>query len=134
MGICCRPPSSDRLFISELYKSISRALDLFPNRKIYLFGDFNFPYLNWSCMSSPCSASCEFIELCLDFNFTQLVSEPTHDNNILDLNLKTEPHTIRLILQLNDFSEHNLLQFSINTPLTFSGVQREVTRDYSKAN
>lgn len=85
MGVCYRPPSSDRLFVSELHRSISRALDLFPTRKIYSFGDFNFPDINWSRTSSSNSTSSEFIELCLDFNFTQLVSEPTRDTNILDL-------------------------------------------------
>lgn len=134
MGVCYRPPSSDRLFVSELHKSIARALDLFPTRKIYLFGDFNFPDINWSLMSSSSSASSEFIELCYDFNFTQLVSQPTRDTNILDLILTTEPHTIGPVVQLDGFSDHNLLQFSINIPLKFPGVQRKVIRDYSKAN
>lgn len=134
MGVCYRPPASDRLFVSDLHKTISRALEQFPTNKIYLFGDFNFPDINWSRLSSSSSESSDFIELCLEFNLTQIVTEPTRGTNILDLILTTEPHSISPVVQLDGFSDHNLLQFSINIPRNFAGVERKVIRDYNRAN
>ena len=49
-------------------------------------GDFNLPRINWSTLTGPPDTKCmELIDLCIRNNLTQLVTESTRMNNILDL-------------------------------------------------
>lgn len=121
LGACYRPPDADSSFSTELCSNIERATQLFSADVIYLFGDFNYPLIDWSALSSTCRASSDFLELTLDFNLSQVVNQCTRGSNILDLVLTTAPKTTGPISYIEGFSDHRLLNFYINLPLNFSG-------------
>lgn len=77
IGNCYRAPNSDHSFSDKLRESIARALELFHADITYLFGDFNFPQIDWTLLSSPCTVSSGLIDLTLDFNLFQVVTQPT---------------------------------------------------------
>ena len=68
---------------------------------IWVLGDLNYPKLDWDKDDVPyIKAGCahtklydSFIETMSDFNFSQMVREPTRQGNILDLFLTTN-HTL----------------------------------------
>lgn len=94
IGVCYRPPDCGISFIHNLRSSISAAVDYCSPSDIYLFGDFNFPQIDWANLSSPSHAATEFINLTLDFYLFQVISQNSRGSNILDLVLTTTPETI----------------------------------------
>lgn len=134
IGVCYRPPDCGISFIHNLRSSISAAVDYCSPSDIYLFGDFNFPQIDWANLSSPSHAATEFINLTLDFYLFQVISQNTRGSNILDLVLTTAPETIGQVMYLDGFSDHKLLQFDILVPCLFPGQSTKMIRDYSKAN
>lgn len=122
-GFCYRPPDSTKCFVNELWSSIDKATELCLTKFTYLLGDFNFPLIDWSQLSSSCRLSTEFIDLTVNFNLCQVVHLPTRGNNLLDLILTNAPETIGQITHLDGFSDHNLLQTTINVPFQFAGVE-----------
>ena len=65
---------------------------LIPNRVCCLAGDFNLPDLNWDLLSAPVDGVHNvFLDLFLNNCLSQLVTEPTCGNNILDLFLTCTP-------------------------------------------
>jgi hypothetical protein len=80
-----RPPSSNKSNLDKLSEIISKA----PSNT-FLFGDFNLPKINWNNLTSD-SFSKDFMNACLDNNFSQFIDFPTHKhNNILDLVLSND--------------------------------------------
>lgn len=78
--------------------------------------------------------SLDFVNFALDFNFAQIINQPTRGNNILDLLLTSDPDNVGEISCFEGFSDHKLIQLSINIPLKVAGKTTKVIRDYSKAN
>lgn len=129
-----RAPDCNSSFINALRDTINKAIELFPADSVYLLGDFNYPLIDWAKLSSPCHTSSEFINLSLDFNLFQAVTKPTRGSNVLDLLLSTAPETIGHIEYLDGFSDHHLLQITINITPQVTGVTRKQIRDYNKGN
>lgn len=134
LGCCYRPPDSSVLFVSDLRNSITHAIRTCPAESIFLFGDFNLSSINWKQLSSTCRLSSDFIALTLDFNLSQIVSQPTRDSNIPDLVLTTVPNTVEKITYLDGFSDHKLMQLNIKVPSRFSGPTTKIIRDYNRGN
>lgn len=134
IGSCYRPPDCYHSFVDDLWSSITQASKLCRTDAIYIFGNFNFPEVDWIHLSSSCHNSTEFINRALDFNVFQIVTQPTRGSNILDLILTTVPETVGIILNIDGFSDHSLLQVTLNIPLPFSGTDHKKIRDDSKAN
>lgn len=92
---CYCPPDAHSSFPKDLRDNIERATQLYPADIIYLFGDFNYPLIDWSTMSTTCRVSSNFLELTLDYNLSQVVHQCTRGTNILDLVLTDAPETTR---------------------------------------
>ena len=80
------------------------------------FGDFNLPKLNWSDGSPESKPDCSlskvydtFLTTIEDYNFTQVVSEPTRQENILDLFLTTNPTLISNIHCSPGLGDHDIV-------------------------
>lgn len=112
----------------------TRHLELFPTDITYLFGDFNFPLIDWEGLSSPCNMSTEFINLTLDYDLSQTVSQPTRVSNILDFILTDNPETVVHIEHLDGFSDHNLLQLTLNVLSPVYNTLPKLIRDNNKGN
>lgn len=134
IGACYRAPASDNSFLNSLRDSVSEALHLCPANHVYLFGDFNFMLIDWEHMSSSCHASLELINLTLDFNLFQIIKEPTRALNILDLVFTNVPDTVVSLSNVDGFSDHNLIQLTLNIPKPVPGTTKKQIRDYNRAN
>lgn len=133
--VCYRPPNSDSNFSDDLHINLTEIKTLYPKADIILFGDFNFPSINWSNLSFTGSGeSGSFLDVCHDFNLTQLVDQPTRDANILDLVLTTSPQLIQTITYTDGFSDHKLLHVVLSFPVHAKCPVFKVIRDYSKAD
>lgn len=139
---CYRPPNAPSSFCSELHDVLNRILVRFPSSPIFLLGDFNMPKIIWSGAfpstldSSPDSIG--FINLCTDFNFSQLITQPTRitttSANILDLVLTTLPELVHSLAFLPGLSDHSFIQFDLKDTSTRVRPNPKYIRVYSKAN
>lgn len=134
VGCCYRPPDSNSSFNDQLRISLEKACEVFPSNITYLFGDFNFPSVDWDRLSSSCNMSTEFINLTLDYNLSRTVSQPTRGSNILDLILTSHPETLVHIEHVDGFSDHSLLQVTLNIPSPVTDMSPKIIRNYNKGN
>ncbi|KAK6061746.1 hypothetical protein COOONC_00585, partial [Cooperia oncophora] len=87
--------------------------------QVLILGDFNFPLLDWPNIvqrantSTPGSSS--FLKFVSSYSLKQMVKEPTHGVNILDILLVSEPTIIRNLKVLPPFStsDHCSVSFEI---------------------
>ncbi|MCP4487008.1 MAG: hypothetical protein GY820_06775, partial [Gammaproteobacteria bacterium] len=81
---------------SELLSYLELALDVaFP---VVVFGDFNFPHINWEAYSPTAGSSHAtnvFLQGILQLGMEQLVHHSTRGDNILDLILSTHPNVVQ---------------------------------------
>ena len=89
--------------LQELQKLISGVRDHSDN--VWVLGDFNLPKLNWPESLPVFKPDCShkqvydfFLSIINNYNFTQVATEPTRQDNILDLFLTTNP---TLIMKVN---------------------------------
>lgn len=105
-------------------------------------GDFNFPNIVWSHISpfsEPSSTECnEFITLCSDFGFSQMVTSPTritrHSTSLLDLVLTSSPDKVSSITHLPGLSDHDILHFTLTLPQQYQCKQLKTIRNFKRAN
>lgn len=79
VDVCYRPPEMSLPFVDDLRESITTAMQKCSTSYVYLLGDFNFPQIDWPCLSSSCKHATDFIELALDLNLSQVINQPTRD-------------------------------------------------------
>lgn len=142
MCVCYRPPNAPANFTSDLYDALNVISSRFPRAPLLLLGDFNLPLIDWSgafpIASGGSSDYTEFLNLCADFSFSQLVTEPTRVTsttaNILDLILSTDPDLVSSITYLPGISDHSILHFYLQLPAYFEKKTTKHFLDYDKAN
>lgn len=142
LGACYRPPNSSATFVADLHDTMNAVVSRYPTCPILLLGDFNYPDIVWSAtvpFSRPFSSSTQqFIDFCLAFNLTQVVSEPTRVTqstaNILDLALTNCPDLCSEITYMPKLSGHVLLNFSVTIPVQKCSKKRKTIRNYHKAS
>lgn len=124
LGVCYRSPSLCGTFVNDLHDSLNLIFTRFPKTPVFLLGDFNYPAIAWSetCpyLKVYSSEAADFLELCRDFNMTQLVTSPTrvvgNSSSILDLLLTSDPSKVSDIVHLPALSDHDVLHFFIRFP------------------
>ena len=91
LGCCYRTPSSHEINDTKLFSMLSNILSLY-HKNIIVFGDFNYPDINWEIKSLAgiSVSSALFLDTINDLFLNQLVSEPTRyrhgqKSNLLDL-------------------------------------------------
>lgn len=89
-------------------------------------------------VSESHSESTAFVNLCSDFNFSQMVTEPTRTSlssaNILDLILTTSPDLVNSITYLPGLSDHCFINFTLKGFVHRSVSKPKYIRDYNKAD
>ena len=111
-----RPKEGDADCSEELKKS----LELVSLQKggIWVFGDLNYPKLDWDVDDAPIikpgysytKLYDSFIETIRDFNLTQMVRKATRSGNILDLFFTTNPTLVNSVSVIPDLSDVSLTQ------------------------
>lgn len=121
LGVCYRPPRTDPNFARELNEMLSTLTNKHPTAHILLYGDFHFPNIDWLNQAQLITGNTEareFVDVCLNFNLTQLVSEPTRvtseSSNILDLILTNSPESLESISYLREISDHKVIHTTLN--------------------
>lgn len=139
---CYRPPNASLTFCAQLHDVLNSLVVRFPHSPVFLLGDFNFPKILWSGMcpvpSDLSGETSEFINLCTDFNFSQLITQPTRvtasSSNILDLVLTTTPDLVHSLSFLPGLSDHCFVHFTLEGNSHRLKSMPKRIRDYSKAN
>ena len=99
-------------------------------------GDFNFSKANFRQASIDLNTTCQmFCDCIIDLGLNQLITEPNHGKNILDLFFTNSPVSIASSQVSIPFStsDHNSTHFLILTPLCET-QNKPVTRIFRKAN
>ncbi len=76
-----RPPKQQAADDAALYEEIQA---LTQNKQSVILRDFNCPKINWSNMTGDQEGN-SLLEMLEDTFMTQIISQPTRENNILDL-------------------------------------------------
>lgn len=113
----------------------------YPNADLLLFGDFNLPDIDWhntvpSLVSQ--TESRDFLDVCLNFNLTQLILEPTRVTqdtaNILDLLLVNCPDSLSSITYLREISDHKVIHASFRFAPALREKREKTIHLYDKGN
>lgn len=141
LGVCYRPPHSTPDFSSKLNNILSEITTKHPNMHVILFGDFNFPNIDWASQPAPAATSREsndFLDVCLNFNLSQVLTEPTRvtDNcqNILDLILTSHPECVSSIAYLPEISDHKVIHADFVIKPVLAPTIKKTIRLYDKGN
>lgn len=140
LGVCYRPPRAS----SELSDKLNCVLDTltkrYANAHILLFGDFNFPHIKWNDNppSSLCQVENSFLDVCFNYNSTQLVSENTRVTQdsaaILDLILTNNPSSLSSMTQLKEISDHKVIHAAFAFAFPKQESWDKTIRLYGKGN
>lgn len=140
VGVFYRPPDLIHGFTAEFHRIFIELTHRFPHSNVLIFGDFNFPDIVWSTLStySPQSESHAFLQSCLDFSLIQLVTSPTRcsaqSSNILDLILTNNPDICFEITHINGLSDHDVITGRIVPSLNKREITSKHIRCYKRAN
>ena len=108
IGAYYRPHEGDAESLAELQLSLSR---LNMQHLVLLAGDFNFPGWKWSTHEvQNCNYPAlhhQFGDMLDDSGLTQLVEEPTRNNNTLDLVLTNNPTLVSEVSVISGISDHD---------------------------
>ena len=128
-----RPKENDAYSADEF----RRSLEMVSKEKgdIWVLGDLNYPKLDWDKDDVPyIKAGCahtklydSFIETMSDFNFSQMVREPTRQGNILDLFLTTNHTLVNSVKIIPGLSDHDIVEGVVDTkPASTNKAPRKV--------
>ncbi len=126
-----RPPKAQAADDTALYEEMKSVIQ---NKQAVIIGDFNFPNIDRTSMNGDREGN-RFIEMAKDAFLTQIVTQPTRENNILNLVFASDPYLIRdckVGEKLSGCDDH-LIRFSIKTEYTLTGNKNKIP-DYRKAN
>lgn len=140
LGVCYRPPRTDTDFIEKLSCVLNTLTTKYINAQILFFGDFNFPHINWNSNppSSLSKADNDFLDLCFNFNLSQLVLQPTRvahgSASVLDLILTNSPNSLSSMSYLREISDHKIIHAVFSFTLLKRESWRKTIRLYGKGN
>ena len=132
IGGCYRPEEDEFQILNKLTTSISDVSD----QNCLLLGDFNFRGIDWDTLEGNQPRDNLFLEILEDNMMSQLVTEPTRKENILDLVLTNYPNAIEKVEVMEPFStsDHNTVSLKLHCPLSRSNLSPRMAYLYSKGN
>ncbi|EYB92879.1 hypothetical protein Y032_0189g1209 [Ancylostoma ceylanicum] len=113
-----RSPSCDLESFSQSLRFVGEFFE--SGTDCVLLGDFNLPAINWRDFTwnnrSIQPPGRKFLQFCTEFSLAQLVTEPTHNDNTLDLLLTNSQSIIKYVRVLPPFSssDHRMILFKLN--------------------
>ena len=110
VGVCYRPEVDEDIILERICHSIS-SISRHENCDIVLTGDFNFRGIEWESLQGTSTRERLFLETLSENLLSQIISEPTRDNNILDLLITNNTDSILSVSVLPPFSssDHNII-------------------------
>ena len=136
---CYRPPNSNEAWLTEFNNFLADICNNYDN--VILAGDFNFRNIDWqSDIDVPTKGtSCEFLEILKDYFLTQVNSDPTRGNNVLDLIITSLPDkvNVREIISPETsgiVTDHDVISFEIDINPARPPKTMRMIYDYKNAN
>ena len=141
-----RPPNTDKLSFLNLLNFINNFINThnqLDKRQVFIFGDFNFPKLNWkddNILEFDTPSAVDLSKFINQHLFSQYIKENTRQNNILDLFFTNDINFVQFV-KVNDIniSDHNLVEiytsffpYLSTDNVYYSPMQCE--QDFSKFN
>ena len=114
ISVTYRPPGQNHELDTAMYNILHRSLQ---NNESLILGDFNLPHIEWQSLSGVERESHSMLEFLEDNFLTQLVSEPTRENSILDLVIASQDHLINKVTVGEHLGscDHKVVRVEINT-------------------
>ena len=107
---------------------------------VIILGDFNTPDIDWHALTADFNFSIQLCNLIFQYNYSQVVTSPTHEHgNLLDLVLTNNEDIISDVQVHSEGtfikSDHYLVSFKLKSILNHKPDSCPITiLDYSKAN
>ena len=134
-----RPSEHDQVSAEELKKSLARIDQ--SKSHVWVLGDFNYPKFSWEDNQPSIKQNCPNLDMYQDFVstindncLTQMVSDPTRENNILDLFLTNNPTFVDTVSVVPGISDHETVIAVVKLRQTIQKMKPTTVRIYSKAN
>ncbi len=124
IAIINRPPKAQAATDTALYEEIKSVMQ---NKQTVIIGEFNCPSIDWSSMKGDREGN-RLIAMEEDAIFTQIVTQPTRENNILDLVFASDPGLIRNCKVSEKLSgcDRHLILFNIKTECTLGDNKTKI--------
>ncbi len=131
VGIVYRPPKQLRTDDTALHEEIQSTIR---NKNAIIVGDFNCPNINWNSMHEDQEGSW-LNEMVEDSFLSQIVTQPTRWNNILDIALTTDTDLISdcEVGEILSGCDHHMIWFRIRTKHQAT-VNKSKVPDYRNAD
>ena len=110
------------------------------DRNVIILGDFNTPDIDWHILTADSNFSIQLCNLIFQYNYSQVVTSPTHEHgNLLDLVITNNDDIISDIQVHSEGtlikSDHYPVSFKLKSILNHKSDSCPITiLDYSKAN
>ena len=122
---------------------LKNSLDKLNGKKgtIMVVGDFNLPKFTWTDCEPSIRPDCScgpvydsFVKILDDFNLVQTVTQPTRNDNVLDLILTSNPTLVSKIECLPGLSDHDIVSAEVALKPTQAKQKRRTIHLYNKAD
>ena len=132
IGGCYRPEEDEENILNKITQSIN-AIN---NENCILLGDFNFRNIDWSQGTGTNERERLFIDAINDNLLSQIVTEPTRGNNILDLAFVGDQSAVTKVEVGEPFStsDHKSVHINLECQLPRINMAPRKVYLYSKAN
>jgi hypothetical protein len=130
-----RPPQSDHSILTSLSNALS-DLCLEAVGEFLAVGDLNLGGISWSQSTGSNNAEQEFVNSLHMSNLTQVITQPTRIDKILDILLTSDPQLLlsSKVVEPFAFSDHNALEFEVPWSHFPSPIRSYEFLDYKKAD
>lgn len=128
-----RPPNSGRVGLSALCRQISQ-LRLSSENEFLCVGDGNAKSIDW--VNHICNDPLEtlLMETASSLNLTQVVTQPTRGQNILDIVLTSDSSLTCTVSEPFLFSDHNSIKIEIPFSVPRNEILTKKVRNYRKGD
>ena len=135
LGVFYRPPKSDINPLLDLQTALDSVFST-SNSDLLLLGDFNLPEINWdtNCALRSSDHTTLLCDIIHDNFLTQLVKDPTREENILDLALVSSPDLVHDITIGQPFSDHNSINLFLSSSSHMGRKSEKLAYSFRKAD
>ena len=131
-SVTYRPPGQNLEKDNEMYNVLSQNLR---SGESIILGDFNLPHINWETQAGIEAESHRMLEFLEDNFLSQLVKQPTRENNILDLIIVSNDSLISEVEVGEHLSscDHRLLRATLNVSTKVT-ENKTLVPNFNRAN
>ena len=115
IGGCYRTEEDE----AQILEKINKSIDSIDTQNCLLLGDFNFRKIDWNSQTGTSTLENSFIDTINDNCLTQIVTDPTRGNNILDLVFVGDPALVEKVSVQPPFStsDHSSVCAHVTCPV-----------------